>query len=85
MRFAFTKFTLQTSFKTLLLGGRGLVKSVVEVTVDSKEGNSEDFSPNCVQEFGLCIAWREAGGGGRSSFESNMIRLEISCMAGKIK
>ncbi len=36
--------TLHTSFKPLLL---------VEVTVNSKEGNSEDFCPNYVKEFGL--------------------------------
>jgi hypothetical protein len=37
-------FTLQTSFK---------IKSVVEVTVNSKEENSEDVCLNYVQEFGL--------------------------------
>ncbi len=35
-------------------GGRGGgVKSVVEVTVNSKEENSKDFCPNYAQEFGL--------------------------------
>jgi hypothetical protein len=47
-------FTLQNSFKPLLLKwGRG-VKSLVELTVNSKEENSEDFCPNYIQEFGLC-------------------------------
>ncbi len=48
-------FTLQTSFKPLLLkrGGGG---PLVEVTVNSKEESSEDFCPNYVQEFGLCIS-----------------------------
>jgi hypothetical protein len=43
----YTIFTLQTSFKPILLegGGGGLV--------DSKEENSQDFCPNYVQEFGL--------------------------------
>ncbi len=46
-------FTLQTSFKSLLLkGGRG-VKRLIEATVNSKEENSSDFSPNYVKEFGL--------------------------------
>ncbi len=46
-------FTLQTSFKSLLLkGGRG-VKRLTEATVNSKEENSSDFCPNYVQEFGL--------------------------------
>jgi hypothetical protein len=45
-----TMFTLQTSFKLLLLkegGGGGEVNPSVEVT--------EDFCPNYVQEFGLSI------------------------------
>jgi hypothetical protein len=42
LRLPYTMFTLQTSFKTLLLkGGGGGVKSVsIEVTVNSKEENS---------------------------------------------
>ncbi len=50
-------FTLQTSFKPLLLkrGGGGWLKAVVEETVNSKEENSKDFCPNYVQEFGLRI------------------------------
>jgi hypothetical protein len=51
--FLYIIFTLETSFKPLLFKwGRG-VKSVVGVTVNSKEENSEDFCPNHVQEFGL--------------------------------
>jgi hypothetical protein len=54
----YTMFTLQTSFKPILpKGGRGLV----DVTVNNKEDNSEDFCPNYVQEFGLCscsTTWR---------------------------
>jgi hypothetical protein len=46
-------FTLQTSFKPLLLKGCDQ-DSLVEVTVNSKEENSEDFCPYYVQEFGLC-------------------------------
>jgi hypothetical protein len=39
-------FTLHTSFKPLLLGGGGgRVKSVVEVTVNSKEENCKIFVP----------------------------------------
>jgi hypothetical protein len=41
-------FTLKTSFKLLFSGGGVKLKSVVEVTVNSKE----DFCPNYVQEFG---------------------------------
>ncbi len=57
LRFPYTIFTLQTSFKPLLLkgvggGGRGGVKSKIsiEVTVKSKE---EDFWANYAQEFGI--------------------------------
>jgi hypothetical protein len=49
---SYTMFTLQTSFKPLLLRGGG-VKSVSSVIVNSKEENSEDFCPNDDQEFGL--------------------------------
>jgi hypothetical protein len=40
-------FTLQISFKTLLLGGGGAggVKTLVEVTVDSKEKNPITLRP----------------------------------------
>jgi hypothetical protein len=50
-----TMFTLQTSFKPLLLwdGGGGEYNPLVEVTVNSKEENSEDFCHDYVQEFGL--------------------------------
>jgi hypothetical protein len=44
-------FTLQTNFKPLLLEGGG--GELIEVTVNSKEENSEDFRPNYVQEFGV--------------------------------
>jgi hypothetical protein len=47
-------FTLQTSFKQLLLQERGEENPFLEVTVNSKEENSEDFCPNYVQEFSLC-------------------------------
>jgi hypothetical protein len=40
---------LQTTFAQ----GRGGVKYISKVTVNSKEENSEDFCPNHVQEFGL--------------------------------
>ncbi len=53
-------FTLQTSFKQLLLGGGGGGGKIrcycdcdCEVTVKRKEENSLDFCPNYVQEFGL--------------------------------
>jgi hypothetical protein len=42
-------FTLQTSFKPLLLERIRLV----EVTVNSNEENSSDFCSSYVQEFGL--------------------------------
>ncbi len=48
-------FTLQTSFKPLLLKGGGRVNPSVEVTVNSKEENSEDFCTNYVQGFRLRI------------------------------
>ncbi len=50
---------LQTSFKPLLLGegGGGRVNPLVEVTVNSKEENSQDFCPNYVQEFDLSVAF----------------------------
>jgi hypothetical protein len=54
----FTMFTLQTSFKSLLLEGRGGWGAVTVsrgLTVNSKEENSSDFCPNYVQEFGLCM------------------------------
>ncbi len=48
-------FTLQLSFKPLLLkGGGGGVNPLIEVTVNSKEENFSAFCPNFVQEFGLC-------------------------------
>jgi hypothetical protein len=40
---------LQTTYAQ----GRGGVKSISKVTVNSTEENSEDFCPNYVQEFGL--------------------------------
>jgi|LakMenE01Jun11ns_1017448.scaffolds.fasta_scaffold9453850_1 hypothetical protein len=52
-------FTLQTSFKPLLLKGdkgeyvKYVTRGVSPVTVNSTEENSEDFCPNYVQEFGL--------------------------------
>jgi hypothetical protein len=52
LSFPYTMFTLQTSFKPLLLGGGG-VKTVVEVTVNSKKGSSLNSCPKYVQEFGL--------------------------------
>jgi hypothetical protein len=47
-------FELKTNSKPLLLKGASK-KSVctVELTVNSKEENSQDFCPNYVQEFGL--------------------------------
>jgi hypothetical protein len=42
LRFPYTMFTLQTSFKPLLLKGRG-VNPLVEMTLNSKEDISEDF------------------------------------------
>ncbi len=59
MKFLYTVqcFTLQTSFKPLLITGGKKVKyvsrGVSQVTVNSTEENSEDFCPNYVQEFGL--------------------------------
>ncbi len=48
-------FTLQTTFKPLLLGGGvGAGDPLLEVNVKSKEENSQDFGPNYVQEFCLC-------------------------------
>jgi hypothetical protein len=51
----YATFTLQTSFKPLLLGGGGGggFNPLVEVTVNSKEENSKDFCPNYVKEFDL--------------------------------
>jgi hypothetical protein len=40
-------------FKPLLLNGEGSKIRLVEVAVNSKEENSQDFFPNYVQEFGL--------------------------------
>ncbi len=53
-------FTLQTSFKPLLLKWGGGVNTVVEETVNSKEENSNDFCPSYVQEFGLSSGSLEA-------------------------
>jgi hypothetical protein len=41
--------------------GRGEQNPLVEMTVNSKEENSQDFCPNYVQEFGLCtgVAYKE--------------------------
>ncbi len=51
-------FTLQTSFKQLLLGGggRGGLNPSVEVTVNSNEEYTPDFCTtyNYVQELDLC-------------------------------
>jgi hypothetical protein len=62
LRFLGIILTLQTSFKPLLLGGGGGgLNPLVEVTVNSKEENSEDFCFNYVQEFGLwelALSWR---------------------------
>ncbi len=57
MRLPYTIVTLQTSFIPLLLkgGGEGGMKSVAEVTVNSKE----EFCTNYVQEFGLRIKEEE--------------------------
>jgi hypothetical protein len=49
----YTMFTLQNSFKPLLLKGRRELNPLVEVTVNSKEVNSQDFCSNYVQQFGL--------------------------------
>jgi len=60
--------TLHPSFKLLLLKERGEgVNPLVEVTVNSKKENSEDFCPNYVQEFWLC-----------SSYEAVHITIEQS-------
>ncbi len=61
-----TMFTLQTSFKPLL--HKGGQKTVVEVTVNSKEENFEDFCPNYVQEFGL-----------RTGCLENISEVAVSC------
>ncbi len=46
--------TLQTSFQTTFAqGGAGEYNPLVEMTVNSKEENCQDFCPNYVQEFGL--------------------------------
>jgi hypothetical protein len=42
----------QFLFQPLLLKGGGGGNPLVEVTVNSKEENSENFCPNYVQEFG---------------------------------
>jgi hypothetical protein len=49
-------FYITNQFQTTFAQGEweGGVKSVREVTVNSKEKNSLDFCPNHVQEFGLC-------------------------------
>jgi hypothetical protein len=49
-------FTLQPSFKPLLLKGGGSKNPLVEVTVNSKKENSLDFYPTYVQEFGLRLS-----------------------------
>ncbi len=48
---------IKNQFKTTFAQGGGGVKSLVEVTVNGKEENSYDFSPNYAQEFGLCPTW----------------------------
>ncbi len=51
----YNMFTLQTSFNPLLLKGWRQLNLLVEVTVNSKEDNFEDFYPNYVAELGLWI------------------------------
>jgi hypothetical protein len=53
--FPFNMFTLQPVSSDFFLGGGGgwWSNPSVEVTVNGKEENSEDFCPNYVQEFGL--------------------------------
>ena len=66
-------FTLQNSFKPLLLKGRRELNPLVEATVNSKEENSQDFCPNYVQEFGLSTmphSLRETLTSGQASFIS---------------
>ncbi len=48
--FPYTMFTLQTSFKPLLLGGGGggEYNTLVEAPVNRKEEKSQDFCPNYV-------------------------------------
>ncbi len=72
-------FTLQTSFWLLLLkGGRG-VNLLVEVIVNSKEENSQDFCPNYVQEIDLWIdIWRQ-----RERFILNLEYFLHGCVEGR--
>jgi hypothetical protein len=46
---------ITNQFQTTFAQRGGGVKSLVEVTMNSKEENSEDFFPNYLQEFGLRI------------------------------
>ncbi len=55
MRFPYIKFILPNQFQTTFVRGGGGGDPFVEVTLNSKEENSEDFCPNYVHEFGLCI------------------------------
>ncbi len=57
LRLPYEMFTIQTSFKQLLLTEGGGVNPLVEVTENSKKENSGDFCPNYVQEFGLSWIW----------------------------
>ncbi len=44
---------ITNQIQTTFVPGGGGIKSVVEVIVNSKKENSQDFCPNYVQEFGL--------------------------------
>ncbi len=46
-------YTMFTQLQTTFAQGDGEQNPLVEVTVNSKEENSEDFCPNYVQEFGF--------------------------------
>ncbi len=62
---------------TFAQGGEGVKSVILEVTVNSKEENSEDFCPIYVQGFGLCMYVRGCRAASYCHFQSDGIFVAI--------